>query len=87
MDSARQILLTLGVGPGRILQETFGESKRSTEPRPREARPSETAVFLHSQKVCQASDGSTLLDMAEQNDVKIPYGCRRANVVRVLRGF
>jgi ferredoxin-NADP reductase len=76
MDSARQILSTLGVDPDRILQENFGENQRSTEPRPREARPAETVVFLHSQKVCQASAGSTLLDMAEQNNVKIPYGCR-----------
>jgi hypothetical protein len=36
----------------------------------------ETVVFLHSEKVCQASSGSTLLDLAERNGVQIPFGCR-----------
>jgi ferredoxin-NADP reductase len=31
MDNAHQILSTLGVDPDRILQESFGETKRSTE--------------------------------------------------------
>jgi ferredoxin-NADP reductase len=90
MDSARQILSTLGVDPDRILQESFGESKRSTEPRPEEGRPAETVVFIHSQKVCQASAGSTLLDLAERNGVQIPYGCRQGLcgtcATRVLSG-
>ena len=77
MDSARQILSTLGINEGRILQESFGESKRSTEPRPGEARMVETVVFVHAAKVCQASAGSTLLELAEKNGVQIPYGCRQ----------
>jgi ferredoxin-NADP reductase len=77
MDSARQILSTLGINEGQILQESFGESKRSTEPRPGEARTVETVVFVHSAKVCQASAGSTLLELAEKNGVQIPYGCRQ----------
>ena len=55
MDNAREILSTLGVKRERILQESFGETKRSTESRPREARVVETAVFIRSQKVCQLS--------------------------------
>jgi hypothetical protein len=48
----------------------------------------ETVVFLHSEKGCQASSGSTLLDVAERNGVQIPFWLPpRANVVRVLRGF
>jgi glycine betaine catabolism B len=90
MDNARQILSTLGVDPDRILQESFGETKRSTESRPRQARPAETVVFIHSQKVCQASAGSTLLDLAEKNGVQIPYGCRQdlcgTCATRVLSG-
>jgi ferredoxin-NADP reductase len=90
MDSARQILSTLGVNQGRILQESFGESKRSTESRPPETRPVETVVFIHSQKVCQVSAGSTLLDLAERNEVQIPYGCRQGLcgtcATRVLSG-
>src|ERR1700752_1246734 len=90
MDNARQILSTLGVNQERILQESFGESKRSTESRPLETRPVETVVFIHSQKVCQVSAGSTLLDLAERNEVQIPYGCRQGLcctcATRVLSG-
>ena len=90
MDNARQVLSTLGVNRDRILQESFGESKRSTAPGLLEVRPIETVVFLHSGKVCQASAGSTLLDLAEKNDVQIPYGCRQGLcgtcATRVLSG-
>ena len=90
MDNARQILSTLGVNPDRILQESFGESKRPTEFHPQEARAANTVVFIHSQKVCQASAGSTLLDVAEKNGVQIPYGCRQGLcgtcATRVLSG-
>jgi len=77
MDSAHQMLSTLGVDEGRILQESFGESKQSTESRSGEARTVETVVFIHSQKVCQASAGTTLLELAEKSGVQIPYGCRQ----------
>jgi ferredoxin-NADP reductase len=90
MDNARQVLLTLGVTRDRILQESFGESKPSTESRPLEAGTVETVVFLHSEKVCQVSSGSTLLDLAERNGVQIPFGCRQGQcgtcATRVLSG-
>jgi ferredoxin-NADP reductase len=90
MDHAREILLSLGVNDGRILQESFGESKRSAASRPLQGGPVETVVFIHSQKVCQVSAGGTLLDLAEQNDVRIPYGCRQGLcgtcATRVLSG-
>ncbi len=90
MDNARQILSSLRVQQERILQESFGESKRSTEFRPPEAHPVDTVVFLHSEKVCQGSSGSTLLDLAEKNNVQIPYGCRQGLcgtcATRVLSG-
>jgi glycine betaine catabolism B len=90
MDNARQILSTLGVQQERILQESFGESKRSTELHPQEASAVDTVVFLHSQKVCQVSAGCALLDLAEQNGVHIPYGCRQGVcgtcATRVLSG-
>ena len=90
MDNARQILSTLGVNQDRILQESFGESKRSTATGLLEVRPVETVVFMDSGKVCQASAGSTLLDLAEKNDVQIPYGCRQGLcgtcATRVLSG-
>ena len=90
MNNARQILSKLGVKQDRILQESFGESKPSTESRPLEAGTVETVVFLHSEKVCQASSGGTLLDVAERNGVQIPFGCRQGQcgtcVTRVLSG-
>ena len=90
MDNARQILSSLRVQQERILQESFGESKRSTEFQPREGRAVDTVVFLHSEKVCQGSAGSTLLDLAEKNSVQIPYGCRQGLcgtcATRVLSG-
>ena len=90
MDNARHVLLTLGVTQDRILQESFGESKPPTESRPLEAGTAETVVFLHSEKVCQVSSGSTLLDLAERNGVQIPFGCRQGQcgtcATRVLSG-
>ncbi|HEY6765175.1 MAG TPA: iron-sulfur cluster-binding domain-containing protein [Candidatus Sulfotelmatobacter sp.] len=90
MDNARWILSTLGVKRDRILQESFGESKRSTESHPREARKLETVVFIQSQKVCQGSPECTLLDLAEENGVQIPYDCRQGLcgtcATRVLSG-
>jgi ferredoxin-NADP reductase len=90
MDNARQLLSTLGVNEDRILQESFGESKPITESRPPEAGTVETVVFLHSEKVCRVSSGSTLLDLAERNGVQIPFGCRQGQcgtcATRVLSG-
>ena len=90
MENARQILSTLGVKQERILQESFGESKPSMDSRPRETRLVENVVFSQSQKVCQVSAGSTLLDLAEKNGVQIPYGCRQGQcgtcATRLLSG-
>jgi ferredoxin len=90
MDNARQILSILGVKQERILQESFGESKRSMESGPREARVVDTVVFIQSQKVCHGSAECTLLDLAEKNGVPIPFGCRQGQcgtcATRVLNG-
>src|SRR6202045_1307377 len=90
MDNARHLLLALGVTEDRILQESFGVSEPSTESRPLESATVETVVFLHSEKVCQVSSGSTLLDLAERNGVQIPFGCRQGQcgtcATRVLSG-
>jgi ferredoxin-NADP reductase len=90
MDNARHVLLNLGVTQDRVLQESFGESKPSTESRPLETGTVETVVFLHSEKVCRVSSGSTLLDLAERNGVQIPFGCRQGQcgtcATRVLSG-
>jgi ferredoxin-NADP reductase len=87
MDNASQVLLTLDVNQDRILQESFGENKRSTESHPLKARPVENVVFIQSKKVYHVSAGTTLLDVAENNGVQIPYGCRQGlYAVRAPRG-
>jgi ferredoxin-NADP reductase len=90
MGNARQILSTLGVNQDRILQESFGESKPTTDSGSLQDCPGETVVFMHSEKVCQASAAGTLLDLAERNGVQIPYGCRQGLcgtcATRVLSG-
>ena len=83
IDNAREILSTLGVKRERILQESFGEPKRPTESRPREACVVETVVFIQSQKVCQLSAECTLLDLSEKNGVQIPCGCRQGAMRQV----
>jgi glycine betaine catabolism B len=91
MDNAGQILAKLGVSQDRILQESFGESYGSAEPRIQgEARAVETIVFMRSEKFCKGSAGNTLLEVAEANGVQIPYSCRQGMcgtcVTRVLSG-
>jgi ferredoxin-NADP reductase len=90
MASARHILSTLGVKPGQILQESFGESTGSTALPLQEPRLADTVVFVHSEKVCEIPAGSTLLDLAEKNGVQIQYGCRQGLcgtcATRVLSG-
>jgi ferredoxin-NADP reductase/uncharacterized membrane protein YozB (DUF420 family) len=76
MDSAHRILLSLGMHADQILRESFGERDSSTKPASGEARTIERVEFARSGKVCQAFAGSTLLDVAEKNDVQIPYSCR-----------
>jgi ferredoxin-NADP reductase len=75
MKNARDILGTTGASEGQILQESFGEPPAQAQPL--DSRQSDTVVFVHSQKTCQASIGNTLLDVAERNGVQIPYGCRQ----------
>jgi ferredoxin-NADP reductase len=75
MENARSILRSLGASEDQILRESFGEAP--AESRSPDLSQSETVVFIHSQKTCQASIGSTLLDVAERNGVQIPYGCRQ----------
>ena len=88
MESARRILIALGVSDEQIAQESFGD--RSTSLVVPSPDCDATIVFSISQKVCQDRDGCTLLEVAEKNDVKIPYGCRQGVcgtcVTRLLSG-
>jgi len=90
MESACEILLKLGASPDRILQESFGGIEPATESCPPAARFPHTVVFIQSQKVCQVSTLTTLLEAAESKEVQISYGCRQGLcgtcATRVLSG-
>jgi ring-1,2-phenylacetyl-CoA epoxidase subunit PaaE len=88
MDNAQNILLSLGASEDQILRESFGEAP--AESTALDTSQSETVVFINSQRTCQASIASTLLDVAERNGVQIPYSCRQGQcgtcATRVLSG-
>lgn len=88
METARGILSAVGIGNGQIAQESFGEKNIHLEAP--SAHRAATIVFSTSQKVCDDGDGRTLLEVAEKNGVKIPYGCRQGVcgtcVTRLLSG-
>jgi len=80
MDNARQILSTLGVNRDRILQESFGNSQRSTESRPGEVRTVENVVFMRSEKVCQVSAGGCVRKTNENSSCCTKDGGRPSEV-------
>jgi len=88
MESARQVLTLLGVHESRITQESFGE--RTTGESPAQGDFLATVEFVRSNTVCEFPAGSTLLDVAEKNGVRIPFGCRQGQcgtcATRVLSG-
>jgi ferredoxin-NADP reductase len=90
MESARQILTSLGVDERRITQESFGEKPGARETNQSDAGAVETIEFVRSQKTCASSAGSTLLELAEANGVQIPFGCRQGDcgtcATRILCG-
>ena len=77
MASARRILTSAGVNESRILQESFGERKTDESPSHSVTRPMATVEFVLSKKICEFPAGSSLLDVAEDNGVPIPFGCRQ----------
>src|SRR6266404_4376335 len=63
MDSARQILTSLGVNESRITQESFGQ--KTTGGSPAQGEHLATVEFVRSNTVCEFPAGSSLLDVAE----------------------
>jgi ferredoxin-NADP reductase len=90
MASARQILTSAGVNEGRILQESFGERKTEGSPSQSVTRPMATVEFVLSKKICGFPASTSLLDVAENNGVSIPFGCRQGQcgtcATKVLHG-
>lgn len=78
MENAREILTSLGVDQSRIKQESFGEQRApETSPEQLDAHNVGIVEFLTSRKSCKLNPRLTLLEVAENNGVHIPYGCRQ----------
>jgi ferredoxin-NADP reductase len=90
MTSARQILTSAHVNEGRIMEESFGERKTDESPSQSVTRPVATVEFALSKKICGFPTSSSLLDVAENNGVSIPFGCRQGQcgtcATKVLHG-
>lgn len=89
MESARDILHSLGIPDTQILQESFGGGP-STFGSADGERTTGTLSFARSHKSCGISTGRTLLEEAEANGIFIPFSCRQGQcgtcAVRLLRG-
>jgi ferredoxin-NADP reductase len=70
MDTARQILLSLGVSQERVAQESFGETRSSDEAGFPQATA--TIMFSQSQEICQAEPGCSL-EVPEKNGIRVSY--------------
>jgi ferredoxin-NADP reductase len=77
MANAHHILSSLGVDESRITQESFGESRVPGNPAQQIDHTVGAVEFVLSQKICELHASSTLLEVAESNGVRIPYGCRQ----------
>jgi ferredoxin-NADP reductase len=91
MENAREILTSLGVDQSRIKQESFGEQRApETSPEQLDAHNVGIVEFLTSRRSCKLNPRLTLLEVAENNGVHIPYGCRQGHcgtcATRVLCG-
>jgi len=77
MAASRVILMSLGVKPERIMQESFGSST------PKRAQPVSVAAgtdvveFALSGRTYAIQSGQTLLEAAEEHGIAIPSFCRQ----------
>lgn len=89
MESALNILHSMGVPDAQILQESFGGKARESGPGERQ-RATGTLAFGRSGGSCPIPEGRTLLDAAEAGGMFIPSSCRQGQcgtcAVRLLRG-
>src|SRR5579863_403450 len=76
MDASRTILISLGVKPERIRQESFGKTVRNGQEGP-VAQTGAVVEFVRSGKTSVLRSGQTVLEAAEEQEVPIPSSCRQ----------
>jgi glycine betaine monooxygenase B len=77
MEVSRDVLISLGVKPTRIRQESFGAAGRTVQQTPEAVEPGVLVEFVRSGKTCPVRKGQTLLQAAEEHGVAIPSSCRQ----------
>jgi ferredoxin-NADP reductase len=91
VETAGQILSSLGVVPEKIIRESFGSPQPSGNPQnPAMKETASIVEFARSKKSHSARQGQTLLQAAEQCGVNIPSGCRQGQCgtckIKLLEG-
>ncbi len=91
METARAIVLELGATPEHVQQERFaGPSIKPPAPPTDAAAPTVTVNFARSGKVVTMQQSQTILQIAEDNNVSIPFSCRQGQCgtckTRLLEG-
>jgi ferredoxin-NADP reductase/mono/diheme cytochrome c family protein len=77
MEVSQDVLISLGVKPARIRQESFGAARRTVEQAPQALESGVLVEFVRSGKKCSVRQGQTLLQAAEEHGVAIPSSCRQ----------
>jgi ferredoxin-NADP reductase len=78
MEASRTILISLGVKPHRILQESFGIPPVRAAQTLSVSTPTDAVVeFSRSSKTYAVRGGQTLLEAAEEHGIEIPSSCRQ----------
>lgn len=92
METARSIVLQLGADPEHVQQERFaGPSIKPPAPAPdAAATPAVSVEFSKSRKTVTMQPSESILQVAEDNGVSIPFSCRQGQCgtckTRLLEG-
>jgi ferredoxin-NADP reductase/mono/diheme cytochrome c family protein len=77
MEASRSALISLGVKPERIRQESFGATSVPTQEGSVIHESGALVEFVRSGQKCPVRRGQTLLQIAEEHGVVIPSSCRQ----------
>lgn len=90
MEVARTILIDLGADPIRIHQEHFSGPPSLSNSAEKQATVPGTVEFVRSAKKATIRSGQSLLQLAEESGVTIPFSCRQGQCgtckVRLIAG-